>query len=165
MHVFCGQGEGGSASKKRKKEDGDRGSSSRADIQDGKSKTGKCNASAEVDVAEQSAEEDFEWRTEGSAYLGRQFARKIVDADGIEHKVWGKITGWVSADDYSDDDCNPVALWRFEPYDQEYDEEVFEQHEMDAMHAKVRMRLCFVFCSCGELMHMFCVTSRSATVA
>jgi hypothetical protein len=142
---ICGQGKGGGASKKRKKGDGDGGSSSRADMQHGKSKAGKCNASAEVDVAEQSAEEEFEWRTEGSAYLGRKFARKKVDADGIEHIVQGKITGWVSADDYSDDEGSLVALWRFEPFDQKYKEEAFKLHEVEAMHAKVRMRLCFVF--------------------
>ena len=102
--------------------------------EDEASKAGKCNASVEVDVAEPTAEEETEWRTEGSAYVGRGILRTVVDDDGQLGEGWGKITGWLSADesDFVNEQGNPAALWHVVFDDASLGEEDLEEHEVKA---------------------------------
>ena len=95
-------------------------------------------------MAEPFAEEETEWRTEGSAYVGREFLRTMVDVDGIEHKFSGEITGWLSADEsnFFTKKGKPAALWRFVPYDANVTPHELEEHEVKEMAAEVRMCLC-----------------------
>jgi hypothetical protein len=69
-------------------------------------------AAAAAATADTSAEMESEWRTEGSAYVGRGILRTVQD-DGQVSEGWGKITGWLSASesDFVSDDSKPAALW------------------------------------------------------
>ena len=69
-------------------------------------------AAAAAATADMSAEIESEWRTEGSAYVGRGILRTVQE-DGQVSEGWGKITGWLSASesDFVNDDGKPAALW------------------------------------------------------
>ena len=69
-------------------------------------------AAAAAATADTSAEMESEWRTEGSAYVGRGILRTVQE-DGQVSEGWGKITGWLSASesDFVNDDGKPAALW------------------------------------------------------
>ena len=84
-------------------------------------------------TADTSAEAESEWRTEGSAYVGRGILRTVQD-DGQLSEGWGKITGWLSAaeSDFVNDDGTPAALWHVVFDDVALGEEDLEEHEVKA---------------------------------
>ena len=92
-------------------------------------------AKAAADAAtDTSAEQESEWRTEGSAYVGRGILRTVQDDDGQNGEGWGKITGWLSREesDFLNDQGEAAALWHVVFDDAALGEEDLEEHEVKA---------------------------------
>jgi hypothetical protein len=91
-------------------------------------------ADAAASAADTSAEQESEWRTEGSAYVGRGILRTVQGDDGQLGEGWGKIMGWLSAEesDFTDDNGQPAALWHVVFDDVTLGEEDLEEHEVKA---------------------------------
>ena len=91
-------------------------------------------ADAAASAADTSAEPDSEWRTEGSAYVGRGILRTVCDDDGQLGEGWGKVVGWLSADesDFTNEKGEPAGLWHVVFDDAALGEEDLEEHEVKA---------------------------------
>ena len=92
-------------------------------------------AKAAADAAtDTSAEQESEWRTEGSAFVGRGILRTVQDDDGQNGEGWGKITGWLSSEesDFLNDQGEAAALWHIVFDDAALGEEDLEEHEVKA---------------------------------